>query len=103
MDNLSLIDWGDLAANALWIIGLGLALAAMSFASFEASTGHLRLKDVLTQNRFEIILDLAGILFCSGLAATSSQLIALILWIILAALFLISIVLSLRNKSIPIK
>ena len=98
MDNLSLIDWGALAANALWIIGLGLALAGLSFAGFEASSQQVKLAQVLSQRRFDLTLNLAGIIFCSGLAAASSQLLEIILWVVLAILFFVNILLTLRKK-----
>jgi len=98
MDSLSLIDWPSLAANALWIAGLSLALAALSFAGFESSSGHQPLAAILTQRRYDLALNLAGVLFCSGLAAASSQLFETILWIVLAILFIISILLVLRKK-----
>jgi hypothetical protein len=100
MDSLSLIDWPSLAANALWIAGLSLALAALSFAGFEASSSQQRLGAVLKQRRFVFTLNLAGALFCSGLAATSSQLLELILWIVLAVLFLVGILLGLRKNQL---
>ncbi|HMD88175.1 MAG TPA: hypothetical protein VKF38_03340 [Anaerolineaceae bacterium] len=100
MDNLSLIDWGALAANSLWIVGLGLALAVLSFAGFEARVSRIHLGTILKQPRFDITLNLAGILFCSGLAANTDQLFERILWIILAVLFFLSILLGFRKRHI---
>jgi hypothetical protein len=98
MDSLSLIDWPALAANALWIAGLALALAALSLAGFEASYGHMPLGALLKQRRFDLTLNLAGLLFCAGLAASTAQLLQLILWTVLAVLFLVSALLALRNR-----
>lgn len=100
MDNLSLIDWSALAANSLWIVGLALVLAVLSFACFEARIAHTHLGTILKQPRFDITLNLGGILFCSGLAANSNQLFERILWIILAVLFLLSILLGFRKRHI---
>jgi uncharacterized membrane protein YtjA (UPF0391 family) len=97
MDSLSLIDWPALAASVLWIAGLALALAALSFAGFESSSAHQPFGALLKQRRFDLTLNLAGLLFCAGLAASTAQLLQLILWTILAVLFLVSAVLALRK------
>ena len=98
MDNISLIDWGSLAANALWVVGLALALASLSFAYFEASSNQVRLGAILQQRRFDLTLNLAGILFCAGLAATSRQILEITLWVVLVILFLISMLISLHKR-----
>jgi hypothetical protein len=98
MDSLSLIDWPSLAASALWIAGLALALAALSFAGFEATYSRQPLGALLKQRRFDLTLNLAGLLFCAGLAASTAQLLQLILWTVLAVLFLVSALLALRKR-----
>jgi hypothetical protein len=85
------IDWYNLAANSLWIFALALALAVLSFASWEAKTGGKRLRDVLSRPRWELTLNLAGALFCLGLAATSDKLWERILWLLLMGSYLIQI------------
>ncbi len=98
MTNLPLIDWPHLAANALWILGLGLALAAFSFAGYQANTARQKLGAVLKETRYDRTLNLAGILFCTGLAAASSRLYEIIPALLLAALFLANLVISARKK-----
>jgi hypothetical protein len=96
-----MIDWYNLAANALWIIGCAIALATLSFASFQAAmtkqkfTAHLKLPGM------QIALNLAGMLFSLGLAATDDRLLVQVLWLVFAALFLFQMVaaIRLRNKN----
>ena len=87
-----MIDWLNLASNSLWIFGLALALATFSYASWQASTGH----DKSVRNKFRLELsspsiqipfNIAGMLFCAGLAATSAKTYEKILWIILLISF----------------
>jgi len=85
------IDWFNLAANASWICALALALAVLSFASWEAKVGGERLRIVLSRPRWEFTLNLAGVLFCLGLAATSSKIWERALWLVLAGLYLFQI------------
>jgi hypothetical protein len=85
------IDWFNLAANALWICALAIALAVLSFASWEAKVGGERLRIVLSCLRWEFTLNLACALFCSGLAATSDKIWERALWLVLAGLYLFQI------------
>jgi hypothetical protein len=85
------IDWYNLAANALWIIALALALAVLSFASWEAKVSGERLRVALSRPRWEFTLNLAGALFCLGLAATSNRIWERALWLVLAGLYLFQI------------
>jgi small-conductance mechanosensitive channel len=83
-----MIDWFNLAANALWIIGLALALAAVSHASWQAAQHHEKLRTWLGQPSYQIYFDLAAVLFCLGMAATSRRVWEIILWSGLAVLFI---------------
>lgn len=96
-----MIDWGNLAANALWILGCALALGSFSFASWEASLYKEKITARLRRPALQFALNLAGLLFCLGLAATETRLIVTILWLVLGVLFLAQLVNNLiqrRNK-----
>jgi hypothetical protein len=94
-----MIDWFNLAANALWILGCALALGTLSYASFQASLSGEKLRTRLGRPSMQAAIDLAGVLFCAGLAATSKPIWQMALWALLGALFLIQMVLSLRHKT----
>ena len=98
-----MIDWYNLAANALWIIGCAIALATLSYASFQASLTKEKFTARLKLPAMQIALNLAGMLFSLGLAATDDRLFVQALWIIFAALFLFQMVaaIRLRDKNNP--
>jgi len=83
-----MIDWFNLAANALWIIGLAIALAVVSHASWQAALHHEKLRTQLARPGYQIYIDLAAVLFCLGMAATSRRVWEIILWGVLAVLFI---------------
>jgi presenilin-like A22 family membrane protease len=89
-----MIDWINLASNALWIVGLALALATFSYASWEASLRHQKLRERLRLPAVQFPLDLAGVLFCAGLAATSGRLYEVVLWVILGIAFAVQAVIA---------
>jgi len=84
-----MIDWFNLAANALWIIGLAIALAVVSHASWQAALYHEKLRSRLAQPGYQMFFDLAAVLFCLGMAATSRRVWEIILWSGLAVLFIV--------------
>lgn len=94
-----MIDWFNLAANALWILGCALALGTISYASFQASLNNEKLRTRLGKPAMQASIDLAGALFCAGLAATSRPVWQMVLWALLGVLFLVQMVFSLRQKT----
>ncbi len=87
-----MIDWRWLAANALWIAGAALALAVVSVAEYSASTRGEKLRAVLRQPDRLWPLLVAAVLFCTGLAATSTSGWQSIIWIGLALYALLQLV-----------
>ena len=83
-----MIDWFNLVANALWIVGLAIALAVVSHASWQAALHHEKLRSRLGQPGYQIFFDFAAVLFCLGMAATSRRVWEIILWSGLALLFI---------------
>jgi len=87
-----MIDWYHLAANSLWIFSLALALATLSYARWEARELSKRVRTILSQHKWQIPLNIAGVLFCGGLAATTNVTWERAIWGILAILFIIQLV-----------
>jgi len=83
-----MIDWWAVCSNAFWISGGALALAAFSYASWQASVDHQRLRQALGQASIQAALNVAGALFSLGLAATARSPLEVIVWLILAGLFI---------------
>jgi len=93
-----MIDWANLAANALWILGCALALATLSYASWQASNSKDKMGARLERPSFQSALFLAGLLFCLGMTFTSQKGYATAVWGVLSFLFLILIVVALRRS-----
>lgn len=94
-----MIDWASLGANALWIVGLALALATFSYGSWQAVVQGEQLRKRLRQPGIQIAFSLAGLLFSAGLAATAGAPLEMVLWGGLTLLFLLQIVLTIRRRS----
>jgi hypothetical protein len=82
-----MIDGWSVCSNALWISGGALALAAFSYASWQASITPQRLTQALRQSSIQAALNAAGTLFSLGLAATARSLPEAIVWLVPAGLF----------------
>lgn len=75
--------WGVLA-NSLWIVGLAVLLAALSWAHWVASTEKVRFRVVLGRLWARRMMGLGLVLFCAGLAATGRTWWERVLWALLA-------------------
>ena len=93
-----MINWLNLLANSFWILGCALALATLSYASWQASVINEKMRMVLSSPGYKISLYAAGALFSIGLAATSDRIWEIILWTILAIIFIIQAGLSIHQK-----
>lgn len=82
-----MIDWLNVAFNALWVLGCVVALSALGYASWEASLYNEKFTARLKRRPIQAALDLAGLLFCLGLAALSDAWWEKALWAILALAF----------------
>ncbi len=83
-----MIDWWNVFSNAIWIGGAALALATLSYASWQASVDGQRLRQALGRVSLQVALNIAGALFSAGMAATARYPLEIILWLILAVLFI---------------
>lgn len=65
-----MIDTWGVLANSLWIAGLAILLAALSWAHWMASVKSSRLRVALAGSAARRMRSLGSFLFCAGLAAT---------------------------------
>ena len=86
-----MIDWFNLAANSLWIAGCALALSVLSYASYEAWLYREKFRARLGLPGYQTVLNIAGFLFCLGLALTSLKYWEIAVWAVLGALFLLQV------------
>jgi len=82
-----MIDIWGVVANSLWILGLAVLLATLSWSHWAASTEKARFRAMLGRPRVQRVLDLGFFLFCAGLAATGRAWWERLLWGLLAAVF----------------
>jgi len=91
------IDWANLAANGLWILGCAIILATLSYASWEASTLSEKLGARIGRPSYQMALSLGTLLFTAGLAAAGGGVFTRIIWGVLALLSLGSLILAARQ------
>jgi hypothetical protein len=91
------IDIWEVIANSLWILGLAVLLAVLSWARWVAHTEQSRLRAVLKQPSIQTALDLGLFLFCAGLAATGRTWWERALWGLLAAAWVVQAWLAWAN------
>ncbi len=98
-----MIDWFNLAVNALWVLGCAVVLAALSYASWEASRNQERMSARLKRPPLQAALALGGTLFFLGLAAVENDLLPRVFYIVLAALSFILLLAAfwMMRKSAP--
>ena len=88
-----MIDWFNVGTNALWITGCALALAVLSWSSWEAAQTGQKWRQVLGAPACQRWITIAGMLFCAGLALTAKTWWEIALWAVLGILFLVQLVL----------
>lgn len=92
-----MIDWANLAANGLWILGCAVILATLSYASWDASTLSEKMGARIGRPSYQMALSLGTFLFTLGLAASTGGLFARIIWGVLALLSIVSLILAARQ------
>jgi hypothetical protein len=61
-----MIDWVNVALNALWIFGVAVLLAAVSYHRWLAAETSRRLRDVLSRSSWKISFSAGMSLICAG-------------------------------------
>jgi hypothetical protein len=85
------IDWTHLLANALWIFGVSVILATLSYASWQSSIDGEKFSKHLRTPNIQLGLNFGGFLFSAGLTVTTDIIWQKILWGFLSCIFLIQI------------
>jgi hypothetical protein len=94
-----MIDVWSVAANGLWVVGLSILLAALSWTAWAATAGGDRLRIVIVRSPIRLCIDVGFLLFCSGLAATARTWWERLLWGGLTAAWGVQIWISRRETS----
>ena len=82
-----MIDLWGLLASSLWIAGLAVLLAVLSWAHWVAAGEQISMRAVLARARPRQVLHLGLALFCAGLAATGRTWWEHSLWGLLTAIW----------------
>jgi hypothetical protein len=89
-----MIDWYSVGFSALWIFGLSLDLAALSFAYYLAKQHERGFRQALESRACRIMIALGLVLFCLGWTGSVTVLWERIVWAVLGLIFLVN---TLRN------
>ena len=61
-----MINWMNLAANTLWILGCAAALAILSYANWRALLMGIKMRTILVGYQHQIVLNLSCVLPWTG-------------------------------------
>jgi hypothetical protein len=93
-----MIDWVNVALNALWIFGLAIILAAFSYHHWLAAETSSRLRDVLSSRSWQIPFATGMLLACIGFGyGIADRRWERALWTALALAFAYQLVVALRQ------
>jgi len=84
---MELIDWSGVARNALWILGLSIALAAWSHLRWWAAERKYKMRVAWEWPRFQVPFSAGLTLFCISLAWSATRWWERGLWILLGLAF----------------
>ena len=87
MNPIELIDWGLIGYSTLWILGLSLIMAAISFADYTAKRMGIRLRMILQSPSYQLAINAGLVLFCSGMLGRDGTGWERLLWGILGLIF----------------
>lgn len=82
-----MINWWNLIASTIWITAAAMGLAVLSIAYYESQGKSEPFKSSFGKVWYQLPLNIAGGVFCVGMAASSDQWWEIGLWIALAGLF----------------
>lgn len=84
-----MIDWFGVFHNALWILGLAIVLAALSYADWRRrlTVPPISFRKALAEPGFQAAVSLGFVLFCAGLALGSTVWWQIAAWTALGLLF----------------
>ncbi len=96
-----MIDVWSVLTNSLWILGLAILLAVLSWAHWGASLEGVRFRTALGRPEARRVVDLGLVLFCAGLAASNRTWWERILWGLLGVVWLVQGLLKAYPHSSP--
>ena len=95
-----MINWYSTGLGALWVFGLSLVTATLSFANFLAGQQKLRFRRVIEKPACRIMIGLGLVFFCLGWAGGRSALWERLVWIVLGLIFALQTWLSTKKSKV---
>lgn len=93
-----MIDWVSVGFGGLWILGLGIVTASLSYAYFLAGQQKRGFRQALEMPVFRMIISLGLALFCLGWIGSASVLWERLAWTVLALIFSLQAWLAARRS-----
>lgn len=93
-----MIDVKSVVSGGLWVLGLAIILATLSWANCEAKTYRINLRKILARPVFQRSIDFGLALFCTGLAVGASRWWERALWFFFSIAWLGLLAWSFRRK-----
>ncbi len=84
-----MIDWIGVATNSVWVLGLAIDLAVLSYADWKTHLARRRLRDILDQATIRFPLWIGLTLFCLGVTLSGGRWWERLLWGLLTLMALI--------------
>ena len=84
-----MIDWYSVGFSALWILGLGLMVATLSFTYYQAGQQKQRFRQALEIPTCRIMIGMGLVFFTLGWTGSVSSTWERIVWAVLALLFMV--------------
>ena len=78
-----MINLWEVFSNSLWVAGLAVVIAVMSYARYTAKVNRVRVKDKLNTLSYALVLNGGLFLFLCGMALTERRLFARVLWFLI--------------------
>ncbi|MCP4357244.1 MAG: hypothetical protein GY796_04405 [Chloroflexi bacterium] len=86
-----MIEWTNVFFNSLWILGLAIILATISYTYWEAQERETSFRKLLGRPMFEIWFWISAFFITLGLAGTSKAVWETVVWIIFTLISAVNI------------
>jgi putative inorganic carbon (HCO3(-)) transporter len=86
-----LVDWLWVAENGLWVFGLAIMLAALSWAGWQAERSRIALRAVLASSRAGLWVDSGVILIAASLASSARTALERVIWVVFTIVFAVRV------------
>ena len=92
-----MIPWWSVFFNGLWVLGLAILLAGLSFNYYISASEGRRFREQLQSSGFRQIFWLSFAFVAAGLAGTSDEIWTLVIWVLFLLYCLFNLVLIRRS------